>query len=108
MRLALFDLDHTLLPLDSDYSWGQFTVTIGWRDAESHTRANDAFYEQYKAGTLDIHEYTRFSVAPLAEHGVAQNPMPPTGGSWTKSSCRPCDPLPFSWCSSIKLPVTRC
>lgn len=69
MKLALFDLDHTLLPLDSDYAWGQFTVRLGWRDAETHTRANDAFYEQYKAGTLDIHEYIRFSVAPLAEHG---------------------------------------
>jgi HAD superfamily hydrolase (TIGR01490 family) len=69
MRLALFDLDHTLIPIDSDYSWGQFTVQLGWRDAETHTRANDAFYEQYKAGTLDIHEYVRFSVAPLAEHG---------------------------------------
>ena len=70
MRLALFDLDHTLIPIDSDYAWGQFTVEIGWRDAETHTRANDAFYEQYKAGTLDIHEYIRFSVAPLAEHGA--------------------------------------
>jgi HAD superfamily hydrolase (TIGR01490 family) len=73
MRLALFDLDHTLIPIDSDYSWGQFTVTLGWRDAETHTRANDAFYEQYKAGTLDIHEYIRFSVAPLAEHGPQQS-----------------------------------
>lgn len=69
MKLALFDLDHTLIPLDSDHAWGQFTVTLGWRDAETHTRANDAFYEQYRAGTLDIHEYVRFSVAPLAEHG---------------------------------------
>ena len=73
MKLALFDLDHTLLPIDSDYSWGQFTVEIGWRDPETHTRANDAFYEQYKAGTLDIHEYTRFSVAPLIEHGVEKS-----------------------------------
>ncbi len=70
MRLALFDLDHSLIPIDSDYSWGQCTVRLGWRDAETHTRANDAFYEQYKAGTLDIHEYIRFSVAPLAEHGA--------------------------------------
>ncbi|MEZ5646839.1 MAG: HAD family hydrolase [Burkholderiaceae bacterium] len=69
LKLALFDLDHTLIPLDSDYAWGEFTVTLGWRDAETHTRANDAFYAQYKAGTLDIHEYIRFSVAPLAEHG---------------------------------------
>jgi HAD superfamily hydrolase (TIGR01490 family) len=71
MKLALFDLDHTLIPIDSDHSWGQFTVQLGWRDAQTHTRANDAFYEQYKAGTLDIHQYIRFSVAPLAEHGVA-------------------------------------
>ena len=73
MKLALFDLDHTLIPIDSDYSWGQFTVQLGWRDAESHTRANDAFYEQYKAGTLDIHEYIRFTVQALREHGVEQS-----------------------------------
>lgn len=72
MKLALFDLDHTLIPIDSDYSWGQFTVQLGWRDAESHTRANDAFYEQYKAGTLDIHEYIRFTVQALRERGVEQ------------------------------------
>lgn len=72
MKLALFDLDHTLIPIDSDYSWGQFTVKLGWRDAESHTRANDAFYEQYKAGTLDIHEYIRFTVQALRERGVEQ------------------------------------
>ena len=72
MRLALFDLDHTLLPIDSDHSWSQFTIQLGWRDAQTHARANDTFYEQYKAGTLDIHEYIRFSVAPLAEHSTDQ------------------------------------
>lgn len=71
MKLALFDLDHTLLPLDSDYAWGDFVVTLGWRAAEAQTHANDYFYEQYKAGTLDIHEYIRFSVDALREHGVA-------------------------------------
>ena len=73
MKLALFDLDHTLIPIDSDHSWGQFTVQLGWRDAQTHTRANDAFYEQYKAGTLDIHEYIRFTVQALREHGVEQS-----------------------------------
>ncbi len=74
MRLALFDLDHTLIPLDSDYAWGQFTVTLGWRDADSHTRANDAFYEQYKQGVLDIHAYVRFATEALREKGqVAAN-----------------------------------
>jgi len=61
MNLALFDLDHTLLPLDSDHAWGQFTVELGWRDAAVFAKANDAFYEQYKAGTLDINTYVRLA-----------------------------------------------
>lgn len=60
-KLALFDLDHTLLPIDSDYSWGQFTLSLGWSDPETFTQRNDAFYAQYRAGTLDIHEYVRFA-----------------------------------------------
>jgi HAD superfamily hydrolase (TIGR01490 family) len=72
MNLALFDLDHTLLPIDSDHAWGQFTVTLGWRDASEQTRANDTFYEQYKAGTLDIAEYIRFATGVLRERGMAQ------------------------------------
>jgi HAD superfamily hydrolase (TIGR01490 family) len=72
LRLALFDLDHTLLPLDSDHAWGAFTVALGWRDAETHSRANDAFYEQYKAGTLDIADYVRFATSAVREHGQAR------------------------------------
>ena len=72
MRLALFDLDHTLLPLDSDYSWGQFTVGLGWRDATDFGAANERFYQAYKAGTLDIHEYVRFAIAAVREQGMAQ------------------------------------
>ena len=60
-RLALFDLDHTLLPIDSDYSWGQFTITLGWTDPVEFARRNDEFYAHYQAGTLDIHEYVRFA-----------------------------------------------
>jgi phosphoserine phosphatase len=71
MKLALFDLDHTLLPLDSDYSWGQFTVELGWRDAVTHTQTNQAFYEQYCAGTLNIADHVRFSTESLREQGMA-------------------------------------
>ncbi|MBA4255416.1 MAG: HAD-IB family hydrolase [Polaromonas sp.] len=70
MKLALFDLDHTLIPMDSDYEWGQFTVAIGWRDAEAFGQANRVFYERYKAGTLDIAEYTRFATAAIREQGM--------------------------------------
>lgn len=64
MNLCLFDLDDTLLPLDSDHAWGQFMVRMGWVDADEFARRNDAFYAQYKAGTLDIHEYIEFATRP--------------------------------------------
>lgn len=68
-RLALFDLDHTLIPFDSDYSWGEFTVGLGWNDALAFKRQNDAFYAQYKAGTLDIHAYCHFATAAVCRQG---------------------------------------
>lgn len=71
-RLALFDLDHTLLPIDSDYSWGVFTTHIGWTDPVLFARKNDEFFTHYKAGTLDIHDYVRFAVAAVQRHGEAK------------------------------------
>ena len=70
MKLALFDLDHTLLPIDSDYSWGEFTIRIGWCDAEQFAKQNDAFYADYQAGTLDIHEYVRFATEAFRRQGA--------------------------------------
>jgi len=64
-NLCLFDLDDTLLPIDSDHAWGEFVTRLGWVDAAEFTRRNDAFYAQYKAGQLDIHEYIAFATEPL-------------------------------------------
>jgi HAD superfamily hydrolase (TIGR01490 family) len=64
-KVALFDLDHTLLPIDSDYSWGEFTQQIGWTDPVVFKRRNDEFYAHYVAGTLDVHDYVRFAVEAL-------------------------------------------
>jgi HAD superfamily hydrolase (TIGR01490 family) len=69
MRLALFDLDHTLLPIDSDYAWGVFTQEIGWTDPVAFKERNDEFYEHYKAGTLDIHDYVRFATEAVRLKG---------------------------------------
>lgn len=69
LKLALFDLDYTLIPIDSDHAWGDFTSRIGWTDPASFKRQNDAFFARYGAGTLDIHEYVRFATAALREHG---------------------------------------
>ena len=68
MNLALFDLDNTLLVGDSDYEWGQFLVDRGVLDREAYEAQNKAYYDQYVAGTLDIHEYLGFALRPLAQH----------------------------------------
>ncbi|MEI8028329.1 MAG: HAD family hydrolase [Comamonadaceae bacterium] len=70
MKLALFDLDHTLLPIDSDHAWGVFTTTIGWTDPVDFNRRNDEFFAHYKAGTLDIHDYVRFATEALRRQGA--------------------------------------
>ncbi|HAT30650.1 MAG TPA: HAD-IB family hydrolase [Janthinobacterium sp.] len=67
MNLALFDLDHTLLPIDSDYEWGQFLVRTGAVDGAAFARRNDAFFAQYQAGTLDPVEYLEFALGTLAQ-----------------------------------------
>ena len=72
MDLAVFDLDHTLLDGDSDYLWGQFLVEQGHVDGERYERENRRFYQQYLAGTLDIEEFARFSLAPLARLDTAE------------------------------------
>ncbi|MDY0014203.1 MAG: HAD family hydrolase [Rhodocyclaceae bacterium] len=68
MELVLFDLDNTLLAGDSDFAWAQFLITRGVLDLEVFEARNVAFYEQYKAGTLDIFEFLDFQLAPLARH----------------------------------------
>ncbi|MEQ6291870.1 HAD family hydrolase [Vogesella sp. GCM10023246] len=65
MNLALFDLDNTLIAGDSDSEWPKFLIKRGILDPEHHARQNDYFYEQYKAGTLDIFEFLNFQLAPL-------------------------------------------
>ncbi|MDO8933638.1 MAG: HAD family hydrolase [Rhodocyclaceae bacterium] len=68
MKLVLFDLDNTLLAGDSDFEWAQFLIAKGVLDREVHEARNIEFYEQYKAGTLDIQAFLDFQLAPLARH----------------------------------------
>ena len=72
MNLALFDLDNTLLSGDSDFEWAQFLIAKGVLAPEVHEAKNEYFYAQYKAGTLDIHEFLDFQLLPLARHSRAQ------------------------------------
>ena len=66
--LVFFDLDNTLLPIDSDHAWGHFLVELGIVNQHEYEQANNRFYELYKAGTLDINEFLDFALKPLASH----------------------------------------
>jgi HAD superfamily hydrolase (TIGR01490 family) len=68
--LALFDLDNTLIAGDSDYLWGCFLIEQGIVDGAHYERENRRFYDQYRVGELDIHEFLDFQLRPLAEHGL--------------------------------------
>jgi HAD superfamily hydrolase (TIGR01490 family) len=68
LNLALFDLDNTLLAGDSDFEWAQFLIEQGVLDREVYEARNQEFYDQYKAGTLDIREFLDFQLKPLSRH----------------------------------------
>ncbi len=77
--LALFDLDHTLLDIDSDYTWGEYLVQQGLVDEQAYRQSNEQFYQQYIAGTLDATEYNEFVATFLTSqsmdslHGLRQD-----------------------------------
>jgi HAD superfamily hydrolase (TIGR01490 family) len=70
--IALFDLDYTLLGGDATYEWIQFLIRQGVLDADVHGAQLDRFYDDYAAGTLDIHDFLHFDFEPLARHPRAQ------------------------------------
>ena len=73
LRLAIFDLDNTLLAGDSDYAWGHFLVAKGIVDRDYYQQENERFYREYQSKTLDIHDYQRFVLAPLIAMGWAEH-----------------------------------
>jgi FMN phosphatase YigB (HAD superfamily) len=90
-QAGLFDLDHTLLPIDSDYAWGVFTTTSAG-PTRPFRRRNDEFYAHYQAGTLDIHDYVRFATEAVRLQGPAKRQPGRTRAScarWCSPSCRP-------------------
>jgi len=72
LRLTLFDLDNTLLRGDSDYEWGQYLIEVGAVDRALYEQSNQRFYDEYKAGTLDIQAFLSFALKPLATYPESQ------------------------------------
>ncbi|PRC91015.1 HAD family hydrolase [Solimicrobium silvestre] len=71
-NIAIFDLDHTLLPIDSDYEWGRFLCRIGAVDKTYFEQRNHDFFAQYQAGCLDAREYLEFALGTLAQFSQSQ------------------------------------
>ena len=72
MNLALFDLDGTLLAIDSDHAFGEFMVQLGWVDGDAFRRSNDEFYAQYLAEKLDVGAYIRFATSAWRDRSHAE------------------------------------
>ena len=72
MNIALFDLDHTILPLDSDHEWGEFLARTGAIDADAFRKANNEWYAHYQAGTLDPVAYLKFAFGTLSQFSAQQ------------------------------------
>ncbi len=72
MSLAIFDLDNTLLSIDSDHAWGEFLLEQGAVDPAAYREANDRFLADYEAGTLDIHAFLAVALKPLADNSPEQ------------------------------------
>lgn len=71
MALAIFDLDETLIGIDSDHAWGDYIAAQGLVEADSHAAENLRFYEDYKRGELDIQAYLEFSFKVLTQYPLA-------------------------------------
>lgn len=72
MSLAIFDLDNTLISIDSDHAWGEFLLEQGAVDPTAYREANDRFMADYEAGTLDMDEFLAVALRPLAENTPQQ------------------------------------
>jgi HAD superfamily hydrolase (TIGR01490 family) len=70
--LTLFDLDGTLLDIDTDHAFNEFLVRLGWADAETFRAGNDHHYAAYLAERLDIDAYVDFATAPWRGRTAAE------------------------------------
>ncbi|MGB1800263.1 MAG: HAD family hydrolase [Gammaproteobacteria bacterium] len=72
MKLAIFDLDNTLIGGDSDCLWGNFLSEQGYIDSDAYKKGHERFYEQYTAGTMNIYEFLEFQLKVLADNDRTQ------------------------------------
>ena len=72
MRLAVFDLDHTLLDGDSDVLWCNFLMDEGLLERSRFAPLNEAMERDYRAGTVSTQDFCNFYVGTLAGRTAAE------------------------------------
>jgi HAD superfamily hydrolase (TIGR01490 family) len=72
MKLALFDLDNTLIAGDSDCLWGEFLSEHGYVDSEAYQEGHEKYYTDYLNGELNIAEFLKFQLKALADNDREQ------------------------------------
>jgi HAD superfamily hydrolase (TIGR01490 family) len=72
VKLALFDLDNTLLAGDSDFAWSQFLIEEGVLDRAAHEEKSRWFLAEYERGTIRMQDWLAFQLAPLKGRSAAE------------------------------------
>jgi HAD superfamily hydrolase (TIGR01490 family) len=72
MKLALFDLDNTLIAGDSDHAWSEFLIEEGVLEREVFEETNNRFYREYQEGTIRMEDWLEFQLAPLARRSAGE------------------------------------
>jgi HAD superfamily hydrolase (TIGR01490 family) len=72
MKLALFDLDNTLIAGDSDHAWSEFLIEEGVLERAMFEETNNRFYREYQEGTIRMEDWLAFQLKPLANRDRGQ------------------------------------
>lgn len=67
MKFAVFDLDHTLLPIDSGDGWTRWLIKAAGMDAETMNARAQQYADAYAAGDFSADEFVRFQMGLLAQ-----------------------------------------
>ena len=70
MRLAIFDIDNTLIAGDSDLLWGEFLCERNYVDSNVYKAEHEKYYKDYLSGQLDINNFLKFQLKVLGENDL--------------------------------------
>ncbi len=64
-KLAIFDLDHTILKCNSDHSWLDYLINKGFIKKEEYFEQNAEFQKKFREANVNYKEYYEFTIQYL-------------------------------------------